>query len=254
MPYVRVNSNLPINFQYFSIQEYEISFLDKNKRREKYQLHFPNNRKKQILVETFGKTSGKQVIKDTANYTQDLFLCLLTGILNCQQLLCSWGSLGQRGLKELRLFHKQRVCSALDTDSGQGKDVPGWCRHIRQNCLAYSLPALRRHLGLQVFGCGCGCFLHCNLGVRGPEDLGSSRNLSGSSSLPGWCPGGSRACIIPLLQACESTVFVRAQSLLGSYQTEGLAPVALHDRGYCKFCDSPSNTFLLLQPRPSQGD
>lgn len=45
MPYVCINSGLPIIFQYFSIWEYEISFLDKCKIREKYHLNCPNRKK-----------------------------------------------------------------------------------------------------------------------------------------------------------------------------------------------------------------
>ena len=52
-----------------------------------------------------------------------------------------------------------------------------------------------------------------------------------------------QATSLPLLQPSESTGFVRAQSLLSFYETDGLSLVVLHDGG------SPSNTLLPLIPQ-----
>lgn len=64
------------------------------------------------------------------------------------------------GLKEiLRLFRKQRVCSELDAESANGKEVLGWCRISGR--ISDFLFALCVTLGLQVFlvGVGLGLFL-----------------------------------------------------------------------------------------------
>lgn len=58
IPYVWIKSSLLTNFHYFSIEEYEISFLDKNKI-ETYELNCPNNRKKLTVVEKLRKMLGK---------------------------------------------------------------------------------------------------------------------------------------------------------------------------------------------------